>query len=65
MKFSGYDSDLAGGQVPTKARKPMDFGRDLAIVRAILTMKKNYHETSNVNDIQRRKLQEKQQNKAK
>ena len=28
-------------------------------------MKKNYHETSNVDDIQRGKLQEKQQNKAK
>ena len=23
-----YDSDLAGSQGPTKARKPMDFGRE-------------------------------------
>ena len=67
MKRSVRNSDLAGRQGTAKARKSLDLGseRDCDVESASsLDREKEDHEKVNLKDILRRKLQEKQQNKA-
>ena len=62
-----WNSDLAGGEGPKKARKPLNFGReDLRVDSASrLDGENEDHETSSLKDVLRRMLQEMQRNKAK
>ena len=65
MIHTVVNSDLAGGQGPTKARKSFDLGRedrgdcDVDSTSG-LDNEKEDHDKTNVKDILRRKLQEKQ-----
>jgi len=62
MKSSVGDTNLAGGEGLTKARKLLHFGReDLSS----LDVEKEDYETQHLRDVLRRKLLEMQRNKAK
>lgn len=68
MKRSIVNSNLAEGKAPTKARKSLDLGRedrgDCHVDSTSGLDSEKGHEKENLKDILRRKLQEKQQNKA-